>query len=182
MTLVTRAQSGDAAAFDMLFEHFADPMYRYVYARCRDAHVAEELTGDLWVKVVEHLPAFRFPHTASDLVFRAWLYRIARNLVHDFYRRSGRESVPLTDTTPSSDITPDDYVIQDEARQQLFEAIKQLTANQHEVVLLRFIEERSIAEVAALTGRSEGAVKLLQFRALDALAHVLGGQRKRKRS
>lgn len=182
MTLVTRAQSGDGAAFDTLFEHFADPMYRYVYARCRDAHVAEELTGDLWVKVVVHLPAFRFPHTPSDLVFRAWLYRIARNLVHDFYRRPSRESVPLADTMSSSDISLDDHVIQDEARQQLVEAIKHLTANQHEVVLLRFLEERSIAEVATLTGRSEGAVKLLQFRALDILAQVLGGQRKRKRS
>ena len=182
VTLVTRAQAGDVAAFDTVFEHFADPMYRYVYAHCGDAHLAEDLTGDLWVKVVEHLPTFRFRHTPSDVVFRAWLYRIARNLITDFYRRSGHQSIPLIETTPSSDISLDDHVIQDEARQHVHESMKHLTVDQREVIFLRFIEERSIAEVVALIGRSEGAVKLLQYRGLDALARVFGVQRRRKRS
>jgi RNA polymerase sigma-70 factor, ECF subfamily len=58
---VARAQAGDAAAFDTIYERFADPLFRFVYVRCGDAALAEELTGDLWVRVVEKLPSFQFP-------------------------------------------------------------------------------------------------------------------------
>ena len=92
-SIVVRAQEGDQAAFDMIYEQFADALFRYLYARCGSAALAEELTGDVWVRVVERLPTFRFAGDNSEAVFAAWLYTIARNLLIDYYRRKriGRE-------------------------------------------------------------------------------------------
>ncbi len=86
-SIVVRAQEGDQAAFDMIYEQFADALFRYLYARCGSAALAEELTGDVWVRVVERLPTFRFAGDNSEAVFAAWLYTIARNLLIDYYRR-----------------------------------------------------------------------------------------------
>ena len=174
---VARAQAGDQAAFDAIYDRFADALFRYLYARCGDSGLAEELTGDVWVRVVERLPAFRFPEGDSEAAFAGWLYRIARNLMIDSYRRRHTTSVPLSERLSSHDQPPDERVIAGDDRRALRAAIERLTAEQREVLLLRFVEERSNAEVALLTGRSENAVKVMQHRALGALARLLGGRR-----
>ncbi|MFL5800676.1 MAG: RNA polymerase sigma factor [Roseiflexaceae bacterium] len=174
---VVRAQEGDQAAFDAIYDQFADALFRYLYARCGNAALAEELTGDVWVRVVERLPAFHFAGGDPTAVFAGWLYKIARNLVIDSYRRKRTVHVPLTETLSSHDISPDERVIAGDARRALHAAIEQLTTDQREVLLLRFFEERSNAEVAQLTGRSENAVKVMQHRALTALARMLGVRR-----
>lgn len=176
--IVAQAQAGDHNAFDAIYNRFADPLFRYLYARCGDAGLAEELTGDLWVRVVEHLPAFRFPRGDPDAAFAAWMYRIARNLVIDYYRRKGGAHEPLAETLSAPDDPPDAQLIAADERQDLRAAMERLTAEQREVLMLRFVEERSNAEVARLTNRTEGAVKVMQHRALGALARVLGVQRK----
>ena len=175
---VVRAQEGDQSAFDMIYDRFADALFRYIYARCGNAALAEELTGDMWVRVVERLPAFRFAGSDPEAVFAGWLYTIARNLVIDSYRRQRMMHVPLTEALSSRDMSPDESVIADDDRRALRAAIEQLTADQREVVLLRFIEERSNADVARLTGRSENAVKVMQHRALAALARMMGVRRR----
>jgi RNA polymerase sigma-70 factor, ECF subfamily len=174
---VARAQLGDQVAFDAIYDRFADALFRYLYARCGDAGLAEDLTGELWVRVVERLPAFRFHGGDPEAVFAGWLYRIARNLAIDSYRRRHHTSVPLPDTLSSRDTPPDEHVIAGDDRRALRAAIEQLTAEQREVLLLRFVEERSNAEVAVLTGRTENAVKVMQHRALGALSRMLGGRR-----
>jgi RNA polymerase sigma-70 factor (ECF subfamily) len=177
-----RAQEGDHAAFDAIYDQFADALFRYLYARCGNAGLAEELTGDVWVRVVERLPTFRFAGTNPEAVFAGWLYTIARNLMIDSYRRKRTVQVPLTETISSHDMLPDEHVIASDERQALRAAIEQLTADQREVVLLRFVEERSNAEVAQLTGRSENAVKVMQHRALTTLARTLGVRRSKRDS
>ncbi len=179
-SIVVRAQAGEQAAFDAIYDRFADPLFRYLYARCGDAGLAEELTGDLWVRVVERLPAFRFPRDAPEAAFAGWLYRIARNLLIDASRRRSSGNVPLAETISSSEEAPDERVIVGEEHQELRTAIEKLTPEQREVLMLRFVEECSNAEVAQLTGRAEGAVKVMQHRALNALAGILGGQRRKK--
>jgi RNA polymerase sigma-70 factor, ECF subfamily len=178
--IVMQAQAGDHNAFDAIYDRFADPLFRYLYARCGDAALTEELTGDLWVRVVEHLPTFRFPRGDQEAAFAAWLYRIARNLIIDHYRRKGNVHMPLSETLSAPDLPHDEHVIAADERQELRAALEQLTAEQREVLMLRFIEECSHAEVARLTNRSEGAVKVMQHRALGALARVLGVQGKRR--
>jgi RNA polymerase sigma-70 factor (ECF subfamily) len=175
--VVVQAQSGDQAAFAVIYEHFAEPLFHYLLVRCRDAALAEELTGDLWMRVVERLPAFRCPRDNPQFAFAGWLYQIARNLAIDAYRRQTTAQVPLAETIASGEVPLDDRVIGGEDEQELCAALAKLTPEQREVLLLRFIEERSTAEVAAITGRSEGAVKVMQHRALGAVARVLGVKR-----
>jgi RNA polymerase sigma-70 factor, ECF subfamily len=174
---VQRAQQGDHAAFDAIYQRFADGLFRYIYSRCGDAALAEELLGELWVRVVERLPAFRFPVGEPGAAFAGWLYRIARNLAIDSGRRTTAQGVPLAETLSSTEPQPDEQLIARDEQQQLRGAFEQLTEEQREVLLLRFVEERSNAEVARLTGRSEGAVKVMQHRALDSLARLMGFRR-----
>jgi RNA polymerase sigma-70 factor (ECF subfamily) len=177
---IRRAQQGDQRAFDLIYDRFADALFRYMYARCGDPTLAEDLLGDLWVRVVERLPSFRLPASGVAPAFTAWLYRIAHNLTIDSFRRKGAGNLPLDPGVSAREPTPDEQAIQSDERRQLHAAIARLTPDQREVVMMRFIEERSSAEVAALTGRSEGAVKVMQHRALGALAKLLGGSRGRR--
>jgi RNA polymerase sigma-70 factor, ECF subfamily len=179
---VARAQVGDQAAFDAIYYHYAGVLFRYLYERCGSTVLAEELHGDLWVRVVERLPKFCFPRGCPEAAFAAWLYRIARNLVIDHARRKGNQNLPLAETLSAQDASPDEQVIAGDERRVLRSALEQLTVEQREVLLLRFFEERSNAEVALLTGRSENAVRVMQHRALSALARILGGWKGQGRS
>jgi RNA polymerase sigma-70 factor, ECF subfamily len=94
-------------------------------------------------------------------------------------RRRRHEHSPLTETLSSNDASPDERALAGEEHRELRNAIEKLTPDQRTVVLLRFVEDRSNADVARLMEKKEGAVKLLQYRALDALARTMGGRRKR---
>src|SRR5919202_5656872 len=172
--VIVQARGGDQAAFAAIYDYFAEPLFHFLLVRCRDAAVAEELTGELWMRVVERFPAFRCPRDNPQMALAAWLYQIARNLAIDSYRRRSAAQVPLAETIPSREAPLDERVIGGEAQQELCAALSKLTPEQREVLLLRFIEQRSTAEVAALTGRAGGAVQVMQHRALDAAARVLG--------
>lgn len=176
--VLARAQQGDQVAFDLIYARFADPLFRYLYARCGDAALAEDLFGDLWLRVVERIGSFRPPESGIEQAFSSWLYRIALNLVIDTSRRRSAPKVPLDVEIASREPAPDEQVIAVDEGQSLRAAVERLTPEQREVVLLRFFEERSNAEVAALTGRSEGAVKVMQHRALHSLARLLGIERR----
>ena len=170
---VTRAQASDQTAFDALYAAFADPLFVYLYTQCQDRSLAEELTGDLWVRVVERLPLFRFPPGSADKAFVNWLYRIARNLLIDAARQRRPANLPLTEQIACRDLTPEELLLDQEAQQALCVALGTLTDDQRAVLLLRFVERRSTREVATLLDRSEGAVRVLQYRAVAALARVL---------
>ena len=171
--LVTRAQQGDAHAFAALYARLAEPLFHFCYVHCRDHTLAEDLSSDLWLRVVETLPTFRFPAGASPAAFVGWVYRIARNLVVDAARRSHPPSAPLAPTLHAHEPQAEDLVLRREGQQEMQTALDQLTAAQREVVLLRFGAGWSCAAVGQWTGRSEGAVKLLQHRALLALRQLL---------
>ena len=174
---VVQAQGGDQVAFAAIYDQLAEPLFHYLLVRCRDAALAEELTGELWLRVVEGLPAFRFPRDHPEQAFTAWLYQLARNLAIDAYRKRRAPPVPLVETMPAPEAPLDERVSGEENQQELCAALTQLTPEQRDVLFLRFIEALSIAEVARLMGRSEGAVKGMQHRALRAVARALGGQR-----
>ena len=178
--LVARAQEGDRAAITAIYERFADAVFRYLYSRCGNVTVAEDLASDLWLRVVERLPTFRFKGEQSETVFAAWIFRIAANLTIDTFRSRKTDTVPLTDDITSHTRLPDEQVVAGEEHAELRAAIEQLTVDQREVLLLRFVSRNSNAEVARLLGRTEGSVKLLQHRALGALARMLGVSRGRR--
>jgi RNA polymerase sigma-70 factor (ECF subfamily) len=177
VNIIKAAQHHDSAAFDQLYAHYTDALYRYIYARCGDTAAAEELLGDLWLRVVERIAGFRMPAQGAEVAFTAWLYQIARNLVIDRYRRHKHPVTALDDGWESRDPAVAEEIERREHHRALQEALNTLTPDQREIVVLRFYEERTSSEVARLTGRSETAVKALQHRALGALARVLGAWR-----
>lgn len=177
VTLVHGAQAHDPVAFDQLYHYFADPLYRYFFYRSGDQHVAEELVSEVFLKMVEAIAAFRLPDRAQARTFSAWVFRIAYSKLVDHYRQTKRQSVELDETLPDP-VTAVDIVDRSLEHEELRAAILQLTPEQQQVVLLRFVERLSTEEVATLTGQTVGAVKAMQHRALNAMAKLLGTSRK----
>ncbi len=171
-TLVSQAIDGDADAFGVLYTRHLDAIYRYVYFRVADEALAEELTGEVFVRAWTGLPNYQ----SRGHRFSSWLYRIAQNLLVDHYRReSSRAEIDEMglDAIQSEETLPENQVID---RQELFslaEAIRNLSQDEQQVIVLRFIEGLSHREVAEAIGKSEGASRVIQHRALENLVGVL---------
>ncbi len=170
--LLTRAQQADSVALGQLYDRYVDKIYRYVYHRVGNAELAEDITGQVFTRMLEAIKAGR-PWQTS---FSGWLYRIAHNLVIDYYRRRSRASFVEIDEaapTPSREGDPFQAVEMQINRARLRNALASLTEEQAQVITLRFLEELSIAETAEIMGKTEGAIKALQYRAVLALKKVL---------
>jgi RNA polymerase sigma-70 factor (ECF subfamily) len=180
--IIARAQRNDQPAYEYIYSRYVDALYRYLYARCNSASLAEEALGELWLRVVQYLPHFRIPDQGVDQAFTSWLYRIARNLSIDAVRKDrwNVELLPEAITSPAGEL--DEALFAQDERNNLHAAMDKLTVEQREVIHLRFHEDRTSAEVAVLTGRTESAVKALQHRALGALARAMGVERHIERS
>lgn len=170
--LVALAIDGDSDAFASLFRLTMPSVYRYLYGRCGDASLAEDLAQDAYVRAMRAIQS-SFQGGSSD--FLAWMIRIARNRFLD-HVKSGRvrwevvvDEIPVTVATGN----PETEALASVEGADLRKALSRLTDEQQEIVLMRFFQGLQIAEVAGATGRTEGAVKALQFRALRALARIL---------
>ena len=161
----------EPAAVAAVYDAFADAIYRYVSFRVRSPEDAEDLTDQVFLKMIEALPAY----DDRGLPFAAWLYRIARNLLVDRYRRSGREPVSLSDSLEARGRGADPFAAAAGTldREALRAAMATLTDEQRQVVTLRFIEGWEVDEVAEAMGRRPGAIHALQHRALGALQRAL---------
>ncbi len=167
--LVARAVRGDAEAFGDLYERYLDAIYRYVAARVGNTAEAEDLTETVFLKVWEALPRY----DARGLQFRALVYRVAHNLLVDFYRTHHREEPFESVAGGTHDGEPESGTIAGERAACLSAALAQLDPAQQQVVSLRFIAGMSHAETAQVIGKSGGAVRVLQHRALAALRLLL---------
>jgi RNA polymerase sigma-70 factor (ECF subfamily) len=166
--LRVRAAQADPSRFADLYEENFERIYAFIVRRVRQREMAEDLTSEVFHRALAGLSKFDW----RGIPFSVWLIRIAANLLTDQWRRSSRES----DGEPPETISPAD-IEEAEHRAQLFRLVDRLPQDQRRVVQLRFVEGRSIAEIAGDMGRSEGAVKQLQFRALEKLRSELGGGR-----
>jgi RNA polymerase sigma-70 factor (ECF subfamily) len=165
-----RARRGDPDAVGELYRRYARAVYRYAFYRLGDPERAEDVTADVFVRALEALPRFR----ERGVPFSAWLYRIAAARVADEFRRRRRrptQSVPweLVEGSPS----PEEKAEERFTAEQLRRLVGQLPEIQQQVVVLRFVERLSHAEVARILRRSEGAVRVLQYRALQTLKRML---------
>jgi RNA polymerase sigma-70 factor (ECF subfamily) len=168
--LIERAKQGDPAAFTDIYDRLQPAVYRYVLFRVEDTSVAEDLTGEVFVRVVSKIDTF----TYRGRPLLAWLYTIARNLIADHHRRSGKR--PYTSLENGGAVSPfdlDDAVDQRLARARLFKAISRLTEEQRQVIVLKFVEGFDNETVAEIMNKTVGAVKSLQHRALAALRRLL---------
>jgi RNA polymerase sigma-70 factor, ECF subfamily len=170
--LVDRAIAGDQDAFASLFEITLPSVYRYLYGRSGDATLAEDLAQDAYMRAMR---AIRTSFKGASSEFLAWMIRIARNRFLDHVKSGRVRWEVVVDETPITLATgnPEIEAIERIAGGNLRNALNRLTPEQQEIVFLRFFQGLQIAEVAAATGRTEGAVKALQFRALRALERVI---------
>jgi RNA polymerase sigma-70 factor (ECF subfamily) len=172
--LVRKAKSGDARAFGRLYDATLDRIYRYVFFRVTDTELAEDLTSQVFLKAWENLRRYK-----PGGPFVAWLYTIARNTVIDHYR-TRKQSVPLDQTVIKDDPELDEKVDLKHDIGILQEAMQELTEDQREVLTLRFLADMETGEIAERMQKSEGAIRALQMRALQALAKVMGTDRRQE--
>jgi len=180
VVVVTACQRGETGAIEQLYDLYADRLYRYMLTRVVDHDLAADLTTELFVKVIEHAGRFRLPPSHPAASFSAWLYRIAANLVAGHFRKHRRlswMSLEEQDTRPDPATEPVRVVEGREERVELAQAMHSLSEDQRLVINARYVEAMSNAEIAQMLGKSEGAIKALQHRALRSLARVLNRQK-----
>lgn len=169
-SLIRRAKGYDPKAISELYKRHVQSIYRYIYYRVGDVNVAEDLTAEVFLKALEGLERF----TYRGIPFSAWLYRIAHARVMDHFRRQARrEILPLDERLVATEKGPRAMVEAKLDHKELQSAVAQLTTDQQQVVILKFVEGLSNAEVARILGKSEGAVKSLQHRALNSLQRIM---------
>ncbi|HYM49150.1 MAG TPA: sigma-70 family RNA polymerase sigma factor [Candidatus Limnocylindrales bacterium] len=174
--LIRRARALDPGALAEIYERHLDGIYRYIYARIGHQADAEDLTEQVFLKMVDAIPGYR----SRGVPFSSWLYRIAHNLVVDRYRRSGRTTLQLTeaveDRGPYAD--PEGRFEFGQDRSRLLDAIRQLTPDQQQVIAMRFIDNLDVQDVAHLLRRRPGAIHALQYRALNSLQRILRSEQR----
>jgi RNA polymerase sigma-70 factor, ECF subfamily len=168
-SLIERARDMDAGAWDELYTAHHPAIFRYLYVRTRDANVASELAADVFVQAVQGIQRYRY----KGVAFRAWLFRIARNLVADHHRKRKQATTKSLNEEVSECVSQGNFADDLVDRRTLLTTLGKLTPEQQEVVALRFFEGLSLAEVAEATGRRTGAVKALQHRALQRMRTIL---------
>ena len=165
--LALRAKAGDEEAFSALYSELLTPVYRFVYFRVPRQQDAEDLTSEIFFRVLRGLPNFQ---QRAGVPFAAWVFRLARNAVIDFHRAK-KEVVEIPEDTPELRTTGHTPARAESAleHQRLRKALDKLPPTQGLVVSLSYLAERSTAEIANMLGRSETAVRLLRFRGLARL-------------
>jgi RNA polymerase sigma-70 factor (ECF subfamily) len=170
--LVEAAQR-EPARFGDLYEHYFELVYAYVARRVRDRSEAEDLTAEVFHKALRSLPRFKW----TGAPFAAWLFRIASNMIADRAKRAAREgnfAGKEDDLERRAPQRQQSEVEQSERSASLFRLVDELAEDQRRVLVMRFAEEKSIREIAEALGRSEGAIKQLQFRALENVRKRIG--------
>lgn len=158
----------DKAAFGELYERYLQKIYSYVYYRTGNVHDAEDLTAKVFIRALSHISNY----VEKGVPFQAWLYRIAHNLVANWHRDQGRRKIIALDEYVVHSLkaeAPDRMAEESEERNQLLEAVRRLPEDRQQLLLLKFVEQMSNAEIGEIMGRTEGAVKSLYHRTLLAL-------------
>jgi len=168
--MIRRAQAGDTEKISELYQRFNLPVFRYLYYRVGDTQIAEDLTSEVFLRMLRFIGGFEPPSTS----FQAWLFQIARNLANDHFRKAGaRPLMPLDENMKAAHEDLDMSTDRSLTSEKLRRAMDKLTEDQRDVIVLRFVAQMPIAEVAQTLNKSEDAVKGLQRRSLLALRDLL---------
>jgi RNA polymerase sigma-70 factor, ECF subfamily len=169
--LLIEAAQKDPGRFAELYEQNVLRVYAYVARRVADRNEIQDLTAHVFHQALANLGKFKW----RGAPFITWLYRIASNALSDQRKRRSREL--STNELPDGESSTEMNLEAVERRARLFEAVETLPEDQRRVIILRFAEEKSIRDIAGQLGRTEGAIKQLQFRGLDNLRTRLGQKR-----
>lgn len=161
----------DGEAFGKLYELYVDRIYNYVYYRTGNTHDAEDLTARIFYRAIRHIGNYE----DRGAPFAAWLYRIARNMVANWYRDDkSQRLLPLESAAGRGEqLSPEAAIESMEDRDALLAAIRQLPPERQELLILKFVERMPNAEIGQIMGRTEGAIKLLYYRTLRSLREEL---------
>jgi RNA polymerase sigma-70 factor (ECF subfamily) len=173
--LLEQARKGNRQALNQLVSLYWQLLYRYIYYKIRHKEEAEELTQETLLKAVVYLPKFE----ERGIPFRSFVMRIATNLVTDHWRKKARggDALPLTEAVVlTNDVGPDELAILEERRTIVHQAIDTLPEEQKKVIQLRLLEGKSVKEAADLMKKTEGALKMLQQRALQNIRKRIEGR------
>ena len=169
-SIIRRAKQHDQMALTQLYEENFDKIYRYIVLKIGEKTEAEDMTQQVFLKAFKNISTYKY----QGLPFSSWLYRIAHNQIVDYFRKkSKRATVPLDESLAAGDSDPSQEVELSLDIEDLSRATKRLSKAQQEVISLRFAGEFSIAQVARMMGKSEGAIKALQHSAIVSLRKVL---------
>jgi RNA polymerase sigma-70 factor, ECF subfamily len=170
--IVFRAQS-NPDSFAPLYDHYFPKIYNYIFHRVQNTQLAEDLVSETFYKALSNIKKFHW----QDRTFACWLYTIARNQVIDQFRK--QKPILLDDSkgemTEPEVNGPEEKVLMDITRDEILKAIKTLSSDQQDALLLRFHEDLKIKEIALVLNKNEGAVKALLFRGLKSLRKKLEG-------
>jgi len=168
--IVRRAQEYDEPAVEALYQKYYPKIYNYAFMQMGDAQASEDLASDVMLKMIESMHKYTF----RGLPFGAWVFRIARNRLIDLHRRRRRRGeVDLSGTLSSALASPQVLAERALERGQIQVALKHLTDEQRQVIVLKFIQGFDNRSIGQIMGRREGAIKSLQHRALGALRRLL---------
>jgi RNA polymerase sigma-70 factor (ECF subfamily) len=167
-TVLSNAVQGNSEAFGMLYERYVGRIYNYIYYRTGNQHDAEDLTARVFYRAMHHIEKYQ----ERGLPFSAWLYRIAHNLVANWHRdNSRRPEIPLEDGLwvhhPGD--PPEVSLLHEEERERLLRLLHTLPPERQQLLILKFVEHLSNAEIGQIMGRTEGAIKSLYHRTLLVL-------------
>lgn len=170
--LVSAIQGGDVSAFDSLYERYRKDVGRFVYSMVQNWHVTEDVRSETFLRALRAIPTLAYH--GHDV--RAWLFTIARNIVRDQAKSSRARTELLTDALPvteAGDDLPEATAIAQSRRAELLSYLDLITAEQRRCVELRFLHDMTVRETAEAMGKSEPAVRTLQFRAIRELAKII---------
>jgi RNA polymerase sigma-70 factor (ECF subfamily) len=171
--VLKRASQGDRDAFGELYARYIDRIFNYVYYRTGNTHDAEDLTARVFQRAMKHIQNY----TDRGVPFSAWLYRIAHNLVANWHRdRSRKQEIPITEmpVLPAKGDPPEATLVRTEEQDALLRLIRKLPPERQHLLILKFVENLSNAEIGQIMGRSEGAIKSLYHRTLLTLRDQVG--------
>ena len=167
--LVRKASGGDAGAFGTLYDHYLDLIYRHIYYRVGDVHDAEDLTQQVFMKAWKALGKYK-----KKSAFGAWLMTISRNLIIDHYRaRKEKDSIDEKFDLESRDPGPEEIAEASFEQERIKKVINRLPEEQQQVIIMKFIDCYEYKEIADMLGKKEGAVRIIQHRALRKLHQLL---------
>lgn len=169
--LIEQAKS-DRDAFGELYRRYVDRIYNYVYYRVGNRAEAEDLTARIFFRALQHIGRYQ----DRGAPFSAWLYRIARNMVANWHRDNSRRQIVGIDSIgqwPLAEITPELAAERSEDHAYLLAAVRRLPPERQELLILKFVERHSNAQIGQIMGRSEGAIKSLYHRTLRSLRETI---------
>jgi len=172
---IARAKQGDREAFGGLYDHYASPIYRFVAMKVTVREEAEDILHEVFLSAWQNMPSYE----SRGLPFSSWLYRIARNRVIDHYRTKktllslDNEETGLSETLIAGTISSGELIDIKFNLERVRQALRKLSPDQQDVLILRFIEELTPAEIAKVLGKREGAIRIIQHRAVQNLKKIL---------